>query len=114
MVWRIENVEGSGGAACVSASDCFWATMPRTILKLSGISDEPIAAVARTGLPFLSTIVWTIGLGRRAPGFSFASACCWKPAESGMGIPPTTIPVEPQTTELIVWVRSEEHTSELQ
>src|SRR3546814_15094370 len=87
--------------------------MPRTILKLSGISDEPIAAVARTGLPFLSTIVWTIGLGRRAPGFSFASACCWKPAESGMGIQPTTIPVEPQTTELIVWViaailRSEE------
>src|SRR3546814_14469164 len=84
MVWRIENVESSGGAACVSASDCFWATMPRTILKLSGISDEPIAAVARTGLPFLSTIVWTIGLGRRAPGFSFARDR--KSVESGKSV----------------------------
>jgi hypothetical protein len=90
-----------GGEAATMARSWLCPMTLTIVLSVSGKSDEPMRAVASTGLSALNVSVQATSFGRRAPAACCASRGCWKPAESGNGTPLTTIPVPPQMTVLI-------------
>ena len=58
--------------------------------------------MASTGAPSLKAISGAMSCGMRSPGCADGKRMAVKPAASGIGMPPTIRPVDPQATMLEV------------